>query len=132
MEAAGPRGQYDKVDPAVDLAAAVKADIEQMKTAEGGAANEAMAFMENMEQRVEQAPADSKAVYEQIYAKAKELNELAESGEPKISWMPWLLNWRSSQANSNAAKQTFVTSTHRERSAACDCDAERPLFNCPR
>lgn len=79
----GTTGQYDKVDPAVDLAAAVKADIEQMKTAEGGAANEAMSFMENMEQRVEQAPADSKAVYEQIYAKAKELNQLAEAKEAK-------------------------------------------------
>ena len=39
--------------------------------------------MENMEQRVEQAPAKSKAAYEQIYAKAKELNELADSGAAK-------------------------------------------------
>ncbi|NLS91985.1 MAG: hypothetical protein GXX96_07365 [Planctomycetaceae bacterium] len=79
----GASSQYEQVDPAVDLANAVKADIEQMKTAEGGAAGEAVAFVENMEQRVSQAPAESKAVYEQIYAKAKELNELADSKASK-------------------------------------------------
>lgn len=78
----GP-SQYEKVDPATDLADGVKADIEALKTAEDGAASQAPYFMENMEQRVQQASEESKAAYEEIYAKAKELNDLAASGASK-------------------------------------------------
>ena len=103
----GASAQYDQVDPVVDMANAVKADIEQMKTAEGGAAGQAMAFMENMEQRVAQVPEGAKAAYEKIYAKAKELNELAKSGAPEDKLKAALVNWRNSEANSEAVCQTI-------------------------
>ncbi|MFW6169801.1 MAG: hypothetical protein ACODAD_04865 [Planctomycetota bacterium] len=52
-----------------------------MKTAEGGPAVEAMAFMENMQARVAEASEENKSIYEQIYAKAEKLNELAQSND---------------------------------------------------
>lgn len=79
----GASDQYKQVDPAVDLADAVRADISAMKTAEGGAGSQALSFVENMESRIAEAPAGSKAVYEQIHAKAKELNDLAASKASK-------------------------------------------------
>lgn len=79
--------QYQKVDKSVDLANAVRADIAEMKTAEGGAAGQAATFVENMESRVSQASSENKATYEEILAKAKELNSLAESkaGKDKLN-----------------------------------------------
>ena len=95
-----------EVDPVLDLAEAVKTDIQQMKNAEAGAAGEAQAFFENMASRVENAPEEHKAIYQDILAKAEEMAKLAESGaddsklEPLVKEIEDLANQLPGQAPS--------------------------------